>query len=82
MNFLAFFGIIWPGDGIMESFSKEKLEELHNIGKDFAFDGLSPELFKANSDEEMKAFLEGYKEGLQEMKANSEEKESGMKMAA
>ena len=66
----------------MESFSKEKLEELHNIGKDFAFDGLSPELFKANSDEEMKAFLEGYKEGLQEMKANSEEKKSGMKMAA
>ena len=66
----------------MESFNKQKLEELHNIGKDFAFDGLSPEMFKANSEEEMRAFLEGYKEGLELMKANSEEKESGMKMAA
>jgi hypothetical protein len=66
----------------MESFNKQKLEELHNIGKDFAFDGLSPEMFKANSEEEMRAFLEGYKEGLQLMKANNEEKESGMKMAA
>ena len=66
----------------MESFNREKLEEISKIGKDFAFDGLNPELFKANNEEEMKAFLEGYKEGLQEMKANTENKESGMKMAA
>lgn len=66
----------------MESLSQEKIEELHSIGKDFAFDGFDPSQFKAHNEAEMKAFLEGYKEGLQFMKEHSEEKETGMKMAA
>ena len=78
---MDFFVIIISGDE-MESLSKEKIEELHSIGKDFAFDGMDPSQFKGHNDAEKKAFLEGYKEGLQLMKESQEELETGRKMVA
>lgn len=35
-------------------------QEFYNMGREFAFEGLEKELFKANSIEELEAFSEGY----------------------
>lgn len=35
-----------------------------DIGREFAFEGLEPEYFQSNSEEETKAFNLGYNEGL------------------
>ena len=66
----------------MESLNTEKREELLKIGMDFAFEGINPEQFKSNTPEEQKAFLEGYKKGIQIIKQNTNENENNRKMVA
>ena len=39
-------------------------DEIFEMGKEFAFEGLTEEYFKANSEEELAIFREGFQEGL------------------
>ena len=78
---LSFFDII-SSVMEMESLNTEKRNELRSTGMEFAFEGISPEQFKFNTPEEQKAFLEGYKEGIQIIKKNTNEEENNKKMAA
>ncbi len=66
----------------MESIHSEKLYEIRKMGMDFAFDGMNPEYFNAHNEEERRVFLEGYKEGLQMMKSNTEEKKESKGLVA
>ena len=49
----------------------EDYEKYYKIGMEFAGDGLSPDRFKSESPEQLKAFLEGYKAGLEMQKENT-----------
>lgn len=51
----------------------KKNEEIFNLGKEFAFEGLDMRHFKANSAEELRIFKEGYEEGLRIMQENNKE---------
>lgn len=42
----------------------QQRQEIINMGKEFAFEGLDARYFKANNAEELKLFKEGYEEGL------------------
>lgn len=59
-------------------------EEIFNLGKEFAFEGLDMRHFKAKSADELRIFKEGFKEGLKLMQENSNELEEnkGMSIAA
>ena len=58
-------------------------DEIFNIGLEWSYEGIKPEKFKAESPEEMRVFLEGYKKGLEiQAKQSIEHEESGIKMAA
>lgn len=50
-------------------------EEIFNLGKEFAFEGLDMRHFKANSADELRSFKEGFEEGLKIMLENNEELE-------
>lgn len=39
-------------------------DEIFEMGKEFAFEGLTEEYFKANNEEELERFRRGYKVGL------------------
>ena len=39
-------------------------DEIFEMGKEFAFEGLTEEYFKANSEEELARFRKGYQAGL------------------
>ncbi len=39
-------------------------DEIFEMGKEFAFEGLTEEYFKANSEEELERFRRGYQAGL------------------
>ena len=43
----------------------EHIEESFKIGMEFAFEGMDVNMFKANTPEEMKIFLEGYKKAIE-----------------
>lgn len=45
----------------------ESNKSIVEIGKEFAFEGLEPEYFQGNSEEEYEAFNIGYQEGLRIM---------------
>ncbi len=49
----------------------EQRQELINIGKEFAFEGLDMRYFKANNADELRLFKEGYQEGLEIMRQNA-----------
>lgn len=59
-------------------------EEIFNLGKEFAFEGLDMRHFKANSADELRIFKEGFEEGLKIMQENNNELEEnkGMGRAA
>lgn len=42
----------------------QQRQEFYNIGREFAFEGLEKELFKAESIEELEAFSKGYEAAL------------------
>lgn len=69
----------------METFiGPEQKQELINIGKEFAFEGLDMRYFKANNADELRLFKEGYQEGLEIMRQNlnkTAEKTEGRKIA-
>lgn len=44
--------------------SSQHRQEIFNMGKEFAFEGLDESYFKANSEEELAIFREGFQEGL------------------
>ena len=44
--------------------NEQQRQEIYNMGKEFAFEGLDETYFKANSEEELAIFREGFKEGL------------------
>lgn len=44
--------------------STQQRQEIYNIGKEFAFEGLDESYFKANSEEELAIFRDGFQEGL------------------
>lgn len=44
--------------------NEQQRQEIYNMGKEFAFEGLDETYFKANSKEELAIFREGFKEGL------------------
>ena len=39
-------------------------DEIFEMGKEFAFDGLTEEYFKANNEDELARFRKGYQAGL------------------
>ena len=47
-----------------QQISEQQKQEIFNMGKEFAFEGLDETYFKANSEEELAIFREGFKEGL------------------
>lgn len=49
----------------------QQRQEIINIGKEFAFEGLDMRSFKANNALELKLFKEGYEEGLQIIEENA-----------
>lgn len=49
----------------------EQKQELINIGKEFAFEGIDMRYFKANNAEELRLFKEGYQEGLTIIQQNA-----------
>lgn len=61
------------------SIGPEQKQELINMGKEFAFEGLDMRYFKANNADELRLFKEGYQEGLtimqQSASKNKEEQE-------
>ncbi len=46
------------------SIGPQKNQEIINIGKEFAFEGLDMRYFKSNNADELRYFKEGYEEGL------------------
>lgn len=42
----------------------QQRQEFYNMGREFAFEGLEKELFKAESSEELEAFSKGYEAAL------------------
>jgi len=51
----------------MNSFTNTELkprDEIFEMGKEFAFEGLTEEYFKANNEEELERFRQGYQVGL------------------
>lgn len=62
----------------------EEREEIINIGKEFAFEGMDMRYFKANSAEELRLFKEGYQEGLAiiQNNMNQPKEEQGIKRVA
>lgn len=48
-------------------------EEIFNLGKEFAFEGLDMRHFKAKSADELRIFKEGYEEGLKLIQENNNE---------
>lgn len=47
-----------------QQINEQQRQEIYNMGKEFAFEGLDETYFKANSEEELAIFREGFKEGL------------------
>lgn len=47
-----------------QQINEQQKQEIYNMGKEFAFEGLDETYFKANSEEELAIFREGFKEGL------------------
>lgn len=45
----------------------QQRQELFNIGKEFAFEGLDMRYFNYNNADELRIFKEGYQEGLKIM---------------
>ena len=67
----------------MESFKQEELNNIYNLGIEFAFEHISPEKYKSNNTEEKRIFLNGYKAGLNELnKQNVIIEESSIKKVA
>ncbi len=64
----------------------QQKQEIINMGKEFAFEGLDARYFKANNAEELKLFKEGYEEGLKIIQSNSNQNQmqetQGMKRAS
>lgn len=44
--------------------STQQRQEIFNMGKEFAFEGLDESYFKSNNEAELEIFREGFKEGL------------------
>lgn len=47
-----------------QQINEQQKQEIYNMGKEFAFEGLDETYFKANNEEELAVFREGFKEGL------------------
>ena len=47
-----------------QQISTQQRQEIFNMGKEFAFEGLDESYFKANSEAELEIFREGFNEGL------------------
>lgn len=47
-----------------QEINEQQKQEIYNMGKEFAFEGLDETYFKANNEEELAVFREGFKEGL------------------
>lgn len=47
-----------------QQISTQQRQEIFNMGKEFAFEGLDESYFKANNEEELAIFREGFQEGL------------------
>lgn len=47
-----------------QQINEQQRQEIYNMGKEFAFEGLDETYFKANSEDELAIFREGFKEGL------------------
>lgn len=63
----------------MEVLERPKhIEETFKIGMEFAFEGMDVNMFKANTPEEMKLFLEGYKKAI-ELQQEDEKENSQVK---
>ncbi len=59
----------------------ENYQEIYNVGREFAFEGLSEADFKATSEEELAIFREGFKEGLRLQPIDNEQTEQvGLRM--
>lgn len=63
-----------------EVLNKERFEEVYKLGVEFSCEGLEPDKFKAKSESEMKAFLKGYKEGLELQKKETTKKGESLAM--
>ncbi len=63
-----------------QQINEQQRQEIYNMGKEFAFEGLDETYFKANSEEELAIFREGFKEGLNlQPKIEEPVVESGLK---
>ena len=51
----------------LEEQTTQKSQEMFNLGMQFAFEGLTEEYFKANSEEELIYFRRGFQAGLAAM---------------
>ncbi len=46
------------------SIGPQQIQEIMNLGKEFAFEGLDMRYFKTTNPDELRYFKEGYEEGL------------------
>lgn len=55
-----------------QQISPQQRQEIYNIGKEFAFEGLDENYFKANNNDELEIFRQGFQEGIRIQTQNSE----------
>lgn len=49
---------------VIDNTEVQPRDEIFEMGKEFAFEGLTEEYFKANNEEELERFRRGYQAGL------------------
>lgn len=55
-----------------QQISPQQRQEIYNIGKEFAFEGLDENYFKANNNDELEIFRQGFQEGIRIQTQNLE----------
>ncbi len=55
-----------------QQISSQQRLEIYNMGKEFAFEGLDENYFKANNNEELEIFRQGFQEGIRIQTQNME----------
>lgn len=55
-----------------QQISPQQRQEIYNMGKEFAFEGLDENYFKANNNEELEIFRQGFQEGIRIQTQNLE----------
>ena len=56
---------------VIDNTEVQPKDEIFEMGKEFAFEGLTEEYFKAHSEDELERFRRGYQVGLAMQKQNT-----------